>query len=393
MKMKHAVQRGLRKLNFREQIVERLQQVMAEKKLEGMLLFKPENSAYVSGYFPRGLMSGPVVTVIPSDGDPIVVTNFYEEAFIRLFSWIQNLKVYESYRRDSKVDPFVAAGKEVKNTLEETKLLGGFLGMDDGTSSLSESLNVGKLIDVSNILIEMRLTKSEEEISLIKEACHIADVGHEAFLDNARENTPEIEVRARAQLAMYTEAFRRMQLGVRDAHMAIVGAGLGSGRWPYWFTNIPTDRRIRRGDMLVADGGAVLWSGHNSDVSRTAIVGSPSPTQREMYQAVLDAQDAGRKAVKPGVRACDIDKAICEVFAERGFSRHITRVWNGHNVGFGPRTFDLSPYERQEIKAGMVLTLEPGLYVPEIGGIRIEDMVAVRESGAELLTKCRKNIV
>ena len=219
-------------MDFREQIVRKLQQTMAEKKLKGMLLFRPENSAYISGYFPRGFMSGPVVAVIPSEGDPTLVTNFYEEAFIKLFSWVKNLRVYESYRREAKVDPFAAAVKEVKNTLKEQRLSGGLLGTDDATQSLSDSLTEGKLVDISNILGEMRLTKSEEEINLVKEACHIADVGHETFLDNSQENTPEIEVRSRAQLAMYTEAFRRLQLGVRDAHMALVGAGLGSGSSP-----------------------------------------------------------------------------------------------------------------------------------------------------------------
>ena len=391
--MKQTVQTWQRTLDFRERIVKKLQQTMAEKRLKGMLLFRPENSAYVSGYLPRGSMSGPVVAVIPSEGHPTLVTNFYEEAFIKLFSWVKDLRVYESYRREAKVDPFIAAVKEVKNTLKEQRLSGGLLGTDDSTQSLSDSLTFGRLVDISNILAEMRLTKSEEEINLIKEACHIADVGHETFLDSSQENTPEIEVRSMAQLAMYAEAFRRLQLGVRDAHMALVGSGLGSGKWPYWFTNIPTDRRIKKGDMLVADGGAVLWSGYNSDVSRTAIVGSPTSKQKEMYQAVLDAQDAGKKTVMPGVRACEVDKAICDVFSERGYAKHITRVWNGHNVGFGPRTFDIAPYEKQEIRAGMVLTLEPGLYVPEVGGIRVEDMVAVREAGAEVLTKCRKNIM
>ena len=375
-------------LDFRAQIVRTLQRTMAEKELKGMLLFRPENSAYVSGYFPRGFMSGPVVAVVPSEGDPTLVTNFYEEAFIRSFSWVKNLRVYESYRRDSKVDPFAAAVIEVKNALKELKLSGRPLGTDSATEGLSE----GKLVDISNTLKEMRSTKSEEEINLIKEACHIADVGHEAMLDNSQEGVPEIDVRARAQLAMFTEGFKRLPLGVRDAHMALVGAGLGSGKWPYWFTNTPTDRKIEKGDMLVADGGAVLWSGHNSDVSRTAIVGSPTPKQKEMYLAVLDAQDAGRRAVRPGVRACDIDKAIYDVFAERGYAKYITRVWNGHDVDFGSRTFDIAPFEKQEIKAGMVLTLEPGLYVPEVGGIRVEDMVAVREAGTEVLTECRKRI-
>ena len=383
----------MKTLDFREQIVRTLQRTMVEKKLKGILLFRPENSAYVSGYFPRGFMSGPVVAVISPEGDPALVTNFYEEAFIRLFSWVKNLRVYESYRRDSKVDPFAAAVKEVKNTLKELRLSGGPLGTDDATESISDSLNGGKLVDMSSILKEMWLTKSEEEINLIKEACHIADVGHEAFLDNSQEGVPEIDVRSRAQLAMYTEAFKRLPLGVRDAHIALVGAGLGSGKWPYWFTNTPTDRKIEKGDMLVADGGAVLWSGHNSDVSRTAIVGSPTSKQKEMYQAVLDAQDEGRKAVRPGVRAYEVDKTMYDVFAKRGYAKHITRVWNGHDVGFGSRTFDIAPYEKQEIKAGMVLTLEPGLYVPEVGGIRVEDMVAVREAGAEVLTKCRRNIM
>ncbi|MEM2094418.1 MAG: Xaa-Pro peptidase family protein [Candidatus Bathyarchaeia archaeon] len=378
-------------MDFRK-IVRRIQRIMAEGQLEAVLLFRPENSAYVSGYLPGGFMTGPVVAVVPLNGDPILVTNFYEEAFVHSISWIENIRVYQSYRRGSRVDAFSEAIKATREVIGELNLSSAPLGSDTLSLQISESFKGNKLTDISRCLTQMQATKSEEEINLVKEAAHIADVGHETFLECSQEDVSEIEVRAKAQLAMYAEAFKLHALGVRDARIGVVGAGLGSGKWPYWFTNTPTSRRIRRGDMIIADGGVVLWSGHNSDMARTAIAGAPTSKQKEMYQAVLDALEAGVRATRPGVKACEIDKAMNDVLAEEGYASYTTRVWGGHDVGFGPRTFDIAPFEERRVESGMVLCLEPGLYIPDIGGIRVEDMVAVRDSGTEILTKCRKDI-
>jgi Xaa-Pro dipeptidase len=134
----------------------------------------------------------------------------------------------------------------------------------------------------------------------------------------------------------------------------------------------------------------VLYSGHNSDIARTAIVGRPSTAQRKIYEAALDAEVTAIEAVRPGIRSHELDRVLRDVLAKHGYGDHATRVWGGHDIGFGPRGFDIAPFDDTALRAGMVICLEPGVYVPSVGGVRIEDMVLVTRTGREVLTMCRK---
>jgi Xaa-Pro dipeptidase len=379
-------------VDFRAGIVEALQRQSATDELDAVLLYRPENAAYVSGYFPGAFMSGPVMVVLPTDGAPIVVTNFFEEAFVRAMSWIDEVRVYTSYRLDVNANPARLASEEAAAILRSLGLATASIGIDDARSArlLSEALPGLTTTDVASHLAQRRLIKAPGEVTLIRQAAHLADVGHEAFLDGCVEGASEIAIRANAQCAMEAEGFVLHPLGVKAARMGVVGPGLGSGRWPYWFTNTPTARRLKRGEMLLADGGVVLYSGHNSDIARTAIVGRPSTDQRKIYEAALDAEVTAIKAVRPGIRSHELDQVMRDVLAKHGYSDHATRVWGGHDIGFGPRGFDIAPFDDTVLRTGMVICLEPGVYVPSIGGVRIEDMVLVTRTGPEVLTTCRK---
>jgi Xaa-Pro aminopeptidase len=379
-------------VDFREGIVEALQRQSATDELDAVLLSRPENAAYVSGYLPGAFMSGPVAVVLPTDGAPIIVTNFFEEAFVRAVSWIDDVRVYTSYRLDVKADPARLALQEAATILRSLGLAKASIGVDDArsVSRLTGELPGLVTTDIASQLARRRLVKSPGEVALIRQAAHLTDVGHETFLDGCIEGASEIAIRANAQCAMEAEGFTLHPLGVKAARMGVVGPGLGSGRWPYWFTNTPTARRLKRGEMLLADGGVVLYSGYNSDIARTAIVGRPSTDQRKIYEATLDAEVTAIEAVQPGVRSHELDRAMRDVLTKHGYSGHTTKVWGGHDVGFGPRGFDIAPFDDTALREGMVICLEPGVYVPSVGGARIEDMVLVTRTGHEVLTTCRK---
>ena len=146
-----------------------------------------------------------------------------------------------------------------------------------------------------------------------------------------------------------------------------------------------SDRKIQKGDLVVVDVGATYKS-YRSDMTRTFVAGTPSEKQKKLYQTVKTAQDKAFEAVKPKVKAADVDAAARKVIADASYGEYFVHGL-GHGVGLEihePPT--LSPDSKDTLAAGNVVTVEPGVYLVGYGGIRIEDTVLVHKNGAEKLT-------
>jgi Xaa-Pro aminopeptidase len=146
-----------------------------------------------------------------------------------------------------------------------------------------------------------------------------------------------------------------------------------------------SDRKIRDGDLVVVDVGAT-YKFYRSDMTRTLVAGKPSEKQKKLYQTVKTAQETALEAVKPNVKAKDVDAAARKIFADAGYGEYFVHGL-GHGVGLEvhePPT--LSPESKDVLVAGNVVTVEPGVYLVGYGGVRIEDTVLVQKNGAEKLT-------
>ncbi|MDP2689128.1 MAG: M24 family metallopeptidase [Deltaproteobacteria bacterium] len=153
-----------------------------------------------------------------------------------------------------------------------------------------------------------------------------------------------------------------------------------------------SSKRVKRGELVVADMGVAL-NGYNSDETRTFSVGRPSPEQRKVYQTVLDAQMRAIEKVAPGVKAAEVDSEARSLIEKAGYGKFF-----GHGLGHGVgldvhEPPSLSPLSKETLEEGMVVTIEPGIYIPGWGGVRIEDMVLVMKDGFEVLTTTSKDLV
>ncbi len=222
---------------------------------------------------------------------------------------------------------------------------------------------------------ELRKLKDAEEVERIGTAAQLADEGLKWILGRIRPGMTEREV------ALDLEVWYRRQGAEAVAFDLIVAGGPHSSR-PH---HRPGDRTVAEGDLLLFDVGVQL-DGYCSDLTRTVAMGQASTRAREVYAQVLAANQAGLEAVRAGAAGADADAAARQVLDEAGLASHF-----GHGLGHGlglevheaPR---LSPTSSDTLEAGMVVTVEPGVYFPGDFGVRIEDLVVVRSDGCEVLS-------
>jgi len=153
-----------------------------------------------------------------------------------------------------------------------------------------------------------------------------------------------------------------------------------------------TDKKIKEGEFLTLDFGCV-YNGYCSDMTRTVVIGKANERQREIYSVVLEAQEKALKYIKPGVKGCDVDRVARDIIKEKGFGQYFGHGL-GHSLGLeiheSPR---LSPTSNDILQEGMVVTDEPGIYIPDFGGVRIEDLVLVTATGFEVLSNSPKELI
>lgn len=232
-------------------------------------------------------------------------------------------------------------------------------------------------------LSELRECKTAEEIEKIERAQAIAEAAFEHILGYIHEGVTEREV------ALELEFFMRRAGATRAAFDIIVAAG-ASGSVPH---AIPSDKPIRRGELVTMDFGAVV-DGYHSDMTRTVAIGEVSERQKLVYDTVLRAQKASLAVLKAGLSCVEGDAAARRVIEEAGFGKHFGHG-TGHGVGLEiheePR---LSPRAGEKLlRVGQVVTVEPGIYLPGECGVRIEDMVVITEDGCRNLTQAPKELI
>lgn len=231
-------------------------------------------------------------------------------------------------------------------------------------------------------LDEWRRVKDEAELTLITKAVEIADQAFEQTLPVIRPGATELTVAVELEHAM------RKLGSMKPAFDTIVASGI-RGSLPH---AQPTTREIQVGDFVTMDFGAV-YEGYHSDITRTVCVGRASDKQKALYKTVLSAQLAGIAAIRAG-KACDVIDGVARKIIESAGYGECFGHGLGHSVGLfiheEPR---LSPTCDSVLAENMVMTVEPGIYVPGFGGVRIEDLVVVSCAGCKILTASRKELI
>jgi len=253
----------------------------------------------------------------------------------------------------------------------------------DAFERLKAKLGAGvKLAPVSGVVEGLRAVKSPSEIARIRAAVKANSEAYSKTMQRVRVGVREMDIAAELDFQM------RMLGAEKAAFETIVASGVRTAL-PHAH---PTSKKVEANELLLIDMGSMV-DGYCSDMTRMSFLGVPSKRASTLYKAVLEAQLAGIKAVKAGVSAGRVDAAAREVLKRHELEKAFVHS-TGHGLGLeiheGPR---VAKNDKTTLRAGMVITIEPGAYIEGFGGVRIEDTVLVTETGCEVLTPTPKELV
>ncbi|MDT8318384.1 MAG: Xaa-Pro peptidase family protein [bacterium] len=246
-------------------------------------------------------------------------------------------------------------------------------------SDLKDRFGTIKLLPVKEQIRNIRRVKETGEIEIIKRGTSLAKETFLAVRDLIKPGAIESDI----ALAFEIEAKKR---GASKLSFDIIVASGARSALPH---ASPTDKVIIDGDLVVVDFGIVL-DGYSTDETCTFRVGKVGPELNEIYEIVKEAHDRAIALVKPGVKAADVDNSARKHVVDKGYGDYFIHG-TGHGVGLQIHELPtISERSEELLEEGMVFTVEPGIYVPERGGVRIEDMILVTADGCEVLTHCNK---
>ncbi len=247
---------------------------------------------------------------------------------------------------------------------------------------LAEALAAHELVPTDGVVEALRRVKEPAEVARIRAACAIADDALASLLPTLVDRPSEREFALELELAM------RHRGASGNSFDPIVAAG-PNGALPH---ARPTDRPIDAGELVVIDFGCIV-DGYCSDMTRTVSVGDPGADARRLWDLVRESQRAGRAAVRAGVACSEVDRACRDVIVDAGLGDAFVHG-TGHGVGLeiheAPR---VAASARDTLEPALVVTVEPGVYLPGVGGVRIEDTLVVTADGSEPLTAFPKDLV
>jgi len=333
-----------------------------------LVVASPENRRYLTGF------TGSAGAAVVSPTEALLVTDFryIDQAQAECPGW-------EVVRQgpvlvDTLAEVVARLGPKAVGFERDHATFGFYQDLADRLKGL-------QLVPTANIIESLREVKDEDEIGVIREAAAIADRALEEVLPLLRPGVAERDV------ALEIE-YRMRKLGADGAAFATIVASGERSALPH---GRASDKLLAAGDFVTIDMGAVV-RGYHSDLTRTFILSPATDRQKEVYRLVREAQAKALASVRPGLTGKEVDAVARDLISGRGHGEHFGHGL-GHGVGLavheGPR---LSPTGETVLRAGNVVTVEPGIYVTGWGGVRIEDLCVVRPDGVEVLSRFSKEL-
>lgn len=347
-------------------------EMINELNCDALLLLNESNMHYLCGFSPS---EGVVLLLKSGVCYHIVDSRYTEEA--EAHAKATGLNVIEITSKFSDTVLEICKKNQIKSIAFENETISL-----KSYNTYKESLTQCEFIGIDNRLMRIRNIKSDDEIEMMIKANEIAEKSFTELLNFVKAGKTEKELQSYFDYLMAKNGSD----GLSFTTILLTGAHTSL---PH---GVPSNKIIQNGDFVLFDFGAT-YKGYHSDMTRTVAVGSATDEMREMYQLVLNAQLAGIKALKSGVKCADVYKAAYDVLEEKKMGKYF-RHSLGHGVGLDIHEgFSASPNSKDTFITGNVTSVEPGIYIPDKFGIRIEDVCIVTEKGCKNISTVDKSLV
>lgn len=365
---------GGEKMNHR---LQKLQTWMKENGIEVSFITSSENVFYLSGFYsnPHERLLGLAVF---QEEEPLLVCPGMEVHDVKRSGWDHEIIGYSDIE-----NPWELVNAAIKRRIKGVHKV----------SIEKEHMNVDRYEQISALfpnaafvsaeekMRKLRMIKDLKELKIIEEACALADYAIEVGCSEIKEGRTELDVLNAVEYALKKKGVTEMSFST----MVLTGANAAS---PH---GNPGVTKIQKGDLVLFDLGVVV-DRYCSDITRTVAYGDINDKQKEIYDTVLKGQLAAIEASKPGVTAAEVDLTARRIISDAGYGEYFPHRL-GHGLGISVHEYpSMTETNQLVIEEGMVYTIEPGIYVPEVAGVRIEDDVFITADGAKVLTKFPKEL-
>lgn len=340
--------------------------MLVEREFDAFLVKQPENIRYLSStHLPFYTLLNHVI--IPADGDPVGLAYPLEKNRVKEHCAIKDVRFY----------PDVAPNPKVENEMVK-KLL---MNLNVKSILCDEEYKIsGIRVEKDDFIREMRACKQPDEVEKLRKAAELVDYGAKILVEEILK-----EGKTEAEIAIEIDRVVRSKGAQLMSFPTIIAAGKNSA-FPH---HIPTNKKLSEGELVICDFGAV-YEGYFSDLTRTYPVGNVSEKLLEILDIVVEGQEEAIKAIKIGQDLRLVEERCRSLFKEYGYDEYFTHCI-GHGLGLGHDEPIVSMTTTEKVKRGYVFTVEPGIYIPDLGGVRIEDDVYVGDH-VEILTKTLKKL-
>jgi Xaa-Pro dipeptidase len=362
---------------LKEHRLQQLTEWIKEENLSACFLTSTPNVFYISGFYtdPHERLLG--LLAFP-DHEPALVCPNMEVEQVKKTGWNYGIIGY-----NDTDDPW----RKVQEYMTQRSISVEKLAVEQEHMTVARLHKVQAMFPQAAIasaedkMFQLRLIKDDEEVSILKEAAKLADFGVEVGIHHLKKGVTEQELVAVIEYELKKKGISQMSFST----MALAGEKTAAPHGK------PGLDRVKDGDLILFDLGVVL-NGYCSDITRTVAFGSINDQQQEIYETVLKAQLAAVDICKPGIEIGQIDIAARSIITEKGYGDFFThRI--GHGLGIEVHEYpSMNETNTMKLQKGMVFTIEPGIYKPQVGGVRIEDDILVTDSGVELLTSYPKDL-
>lgn len=375
----------------KEEIRERQTKLAAKlesQKIDAAILFSRADIFYLTGFhfFPT---ERPIAFMMDSKQQSHLFVPELEKSHAETFAYVDY--VHDYYEYPAKTHPM----EHFRDLLQELGFAGKVIGMDAkgyGSSmgyrgpSVQEVFPQASYVSVHGLVETMRAIKSPAEIELIRESCRWTNLAHRYLQQYTKEGKREIEIESKASmdatLAMSKTLGGRYTPHGTPAHAFYRGQIGEESALPHAVTS---NAIIKRGDVLISQASADVW-GYRCELERTMFMTEVSNEQEEYFSLMRGAQEVAFQSIRPGIACSQVERDVQRYYQDNGID-HLIMCHVGHSIGIlGHEAPFLDMGDSTVIQAGMVFTVEPGIYVKGVGGFRHSDTVLVTDSGIERLT-------